>query len=120
VFNFDSLGGVSFHQYELPGYPASHSCVRLLEEDARWIYHWAEQWIISKQDGSILAYGTPVIIFGEYAFGKQPPWKRLLEDAGATTITPHEIEEALRPHLALIQERVQARASLLAAANREH
>lgn len=47
-FNLENFRGVSLHQFELPGYPASHSCVRLLEEDAFWIYKWAEQWILTK------------------------------------------------------------------------
>lgn len=40
-FNLDDTAGISFHQFDLPGYPASHGCVRLLEEDAKWIYDWA-------------------------------------------------------------------------------
>ncbi len=34
-FNLDDTAGISFHQFDLPGYPASHGCVRLLEEDAK-------------------------------------------------------------------------------------
>jgi len=34
--------GHSFHQYELPGHPASHGCIRLLERDATWIYDWGK------------------------------------------------------------------------------
>ena len=37
-FNFQNKRGHSFHQYELPGRPVSHGCVRLLERDAAWIY----------------------------------------------------------------------------------
>jgi lipoprotein-anchoring transpeptidase ErfK/SrfK len=37
VFNFHGIG---WHQYDLPGYHASHSCMRLLEEDALWMYSW--------------------------------------------------------------------------------
>ena len=37
VFNFQGIG---WHQYDLPGYHASHSCMRLLEEDALWMYSW--------------------------------------------------------------------------------
>lgn len=108
VFNFESREGLSFHQYDLPGYPASHACVRLLEEDARWIYEWADQWRVSRDGLSILAYGTPVIIFGDYAYGKRPPWKRLIEDPQATTIRGEEIEEALRAHRPMIDQRLQA------------
>src|SRR5579872_3631919 len=41
-FNLDNLEGISLHEYDLPGYPASHSCIRLLPEDAEWIYYWAD------------------------------------------------------------------------------
>jgi lipoprotein-anchoring transpeptidase ErfK/SrfK len=37
VANFDGIG---WHQYAMPGYPASHSCLRMLEEDAKWMYTW--------------------------------------------------------------------------------
>src|SRR6218665_2904997 len=60
VANFDGIG---WHQYALPGYPASHSCLRMLEEDAKWMYEWADQWIV-KGENTILAQGTPVVVFG--------------------------------------------------------
>src|SRR5215813_5909088 len=84
-FNLDNRVGVAFHQYDLPGYPASHGCVRLLEDDARWIFDWADQWVLSKT-GGVLAYGTPVVIFGDYTFGAAPPWHRLADDLNATSI----------------------------------
>lgn len=62
--NFDNVNGIGFHQYELPGFPASHSCVRLLMDDAKWLYGWADQWRV-KLPFNILYRGTPVIIFGE-------------------------------------------------------
>ena len=37
-FNFINSRGVSFHEFELPGRPASHACVRLLPRDAQWLY----------------------------------------------------------------------------------
>ena len=48
-FNFINSSGVSFHQFDLPGYPASHACVRLLEADAKWIYEWAESWVLADE-----------------------------------------------------------------------
>ena len=74
--NFENFEGISFHQYARPGYPASHACVRLSEEDARWIYDWATLWILSRDRTRVLAKGTPVIVFGDYAYGETPPWKR--------------------------------------------
>lgn len=101
-FNLDDMAGISFHQFDLPGYPASHGCVRLLEEDAKWIYDWADQWTLSKTGHSIVSFGTPVVIFGEYAYGEKPLWKRLGEDAGATAISLAETENCLNQHLAMI------------------
>jgi hypothetical protein len=96
--NLDNFQGISLHQYELPGYPASHSCIRLLEEDARWLYAWAEQWRLAPDGVAIERDGTPVVVFGEYGYGRRPPWKRLPEDPGAATLSPREIEEALRAY----------------------
>ncbi len=93
--NIENREGVSLHQYELPGRPASHSCVRLLEHDAMWVYAWTDQWKLSP-DGKLAATGTPVVVFGEWAWGKRAPWKRLPEDSSACLLGPQEIDEALR------------------------
>jgi hypothetical protein len=113
LWNFENQRGVSFHQFDLPGYPASHACVRLLEEDARWIYEWAEPWILSGDRRSVIAYGTPVVVFGEYAYDALPPWKRLVEDPLAATVEAGEIESPLKAHAPLIAERAQQRAEIL-------
>ncbi len=73
-FNFDSREGLSLHAYALPGRPASHSCIRLLEPDARWLYEWGEQWMVDENDGVVVRNGTPLWIEGQYAFGSPPPW----------------------------------------------
>ena len=64
VVNIDSHGGISIHEYELPGRPASHSCVRLLERDARWVYHWVELWALGADHRHIDHEGTPIVVFG--------------------------------------------------------
>ena len=74
-FNFHNERGLSFHQYALPGEPASHACVRLLERDARWIYGWGEEWELDDRGWEILESGTPVWIVGECEFDAPPPWK---------------------------------------------
>jgi hypothetical protein len=112
-FNLGDTAGISFHQFDLPGYPASHGCVRLLEEDARWIYDWAEQWTLSKIDHSILAFGTPVVIFGDYKYGGTPLWKRIADDPGATAISVAETENALNQHLATIEIKAHRRANIV-------
>ncbi|HEY6403600.1 MAG TPA: L,D-transpeptidase, partial [Blastocatellia bacterium] len=98
-FNLDNKQGISFHQYDLPGYPASHGCVRLLEEDAAWIYGWADQWKLSA-DRRVETQGTPVIVFGKYDYGKQAPWKQLVTDYRAASLTGSELDEAIRGDLA--------------------
>jgi hypothetical protein len=108
-FNLDNFSGVSFHQFDLPGYPASHGCVRLLQEDAKWIYEWADKWTLSKTDGSVTAFGTPVLIFGDYKYGEKPLWKRLGDDPNASVVTIAETENALTPNLSIIALKTRAR-----------
>jgi hypothetical protein len=109
--NMDNFHGVSMHQYELPGRPASHSCIRLLELDAIWAYGWAEQWILGPDRRTILRHGTPVSVFGAWAWGERAPWKRLPEDPDAVTLSSDEIAEAVR----MITEGVRPRHGTAAA-----
>ncbi len=74
-FNFHNERGLSFHQYALPGEPASHACVRLLERDARWIYEWGEGWTLDERGWEVLEEGTPVWIVGQYDYDAPPPWR---------------------------------------------
>lgn len=106
-FNFDSDRGMSFHEYELPGYPASHACVRLMSADAEWLYSWARQWQLSKDGRSVVGYGTPVEVFGTYDARHRKPWRRLVEDPAAAQVRPAELDSALAPHLALIRARIR-------------
>ena len=85
AFNLDNFDGVSMHEFDLPGYPASHACARLWSEDAQWMYYWAEQWIVTDDEEDVVAYGTPVIIYGEYEFGQKPPWHFLPQSPDTTT-----------------------------------
>jgi hypothetical protein len=96
--NFESRGGCSFHVFDLPGRPASHSCVRLLEPDAEWIYHWADQWLLTADEATVLRNGTPVVIFGAYDVEAPPPWKLLVHDPAATDVPPAEVEAAVASH----------------------
>ncbi len=106
-FNFDNERGISFHEYELPGYPASHACVRLLSADAEWVYSWARQWRLSKDGKAIEAYGTPVAVFGKYDYKHPRPWRRMVEDPGAAQVPAAELDRALAPHLTLIRARIR-------------
>ena len=73
-FNFINERGVSFHLFELPGYPASHACVRLLLRDAKWLYDWGEEWTLSADRRRAQEEGSLVVILGAYAFGSPAPW----------------------------------------------
>lgn len=108
-FNLANFEGISMHQYDLPGYPASHACVRFSEADAMWMYEWAEQWLLDKRTGEKQANGTPVIVFGEYAYGEDAPWKALPVDPAATTLSIEAIDEAIAPYLSDIHASIEAR-----------
>ncbi len=112
AFNLESQEGIALHQFELPGFPASHACIRLLEADAMWIYDWAKQWILDASGQNELAKGTPVIVFGDYAFGKKAPWKNLATDPDATTLTVDELTEVVNKNIDEIQKAAEKRAQL--------
>ncbi|SEM08392.1 L,D-transpeptidase catalytic domain [bacterium A37T11] len=95
--------GVGWHLYAMPGYPASHSCMRLLEKDARWLYDWVDEWTI-KGDHQIEAQGTPTLIFGSYDFKGRKPWLKLLNDPNANRISEETLTKELEPHLSKIME----------------
>ena len=61
MFLYRDITGYGFHKSSLPGRPASHGCVRLLESDAKWLFHWGQS-------------GTPVRILGHYNFSRARPW----------------------------------------------
>jgi hypothetical protein len=110
--NFENRRGLSTHQYALPGYPASHACVRLLEADARWLYGWVDQWRVAPDGDTVLEEGTPFLLFDEYAFGQRRPWKRLLQEPAAASVSAAELEAALAPHLGTIRESLLAQAGV--------
>jgi len=98
--NLENFVGISFHLFDLPGYPASHSCIRLLEDDAIWLYDWVDEWKLDRNDPRrILKPGTPVVVFGAFAYGKKSPWRRLAADSTATNVPLYEIERALNAYL---------------------
>lgn len=100
-FNIHNRLGFGWHQYDLPGFHASHSCMRLLEEDAEWLYHWADQWILTNQGQTVLAQGTPVLVFGDTDF-KSRPWLKLSENPKATHYSSKEMNKLITPFLSTI------------------
>jgi len=107
-FNIENKLGVGFHEYELPGYPASHSCLRLLEKDAKFLYTWADQWILADAE-NVKVKGTPVVVFGSYTFDEPKPWLQLVQDAKALNISTAEIEKQITPFLKTIIEQQKIR-----------
>ena len=97
-FNIENKLGVGWHQYELPGYPTSHSCLRLQEKDARYLYEWADQWELAAKD-SVKVKGTPVIVFGSYDFDGAKPWKQLVKQPKILNISESEIQKQTEPFL---------------------
>lgn len=111
--NIANRDGIGIHEYELPGYPASHSCIRFSAADAEWFYDWVDTWILSPGE-QLLAQGTPVLVFGEYGFGKTAPWKNLPTDKNAITITLESMQERIAPLLEDIKAKQEQRAYVLA------
>ncbi len=107
-FNIENKKGVGFHQYDLPGYPASHSCLRLHEKDAKNLYEWANQWILADEE-NVKFKGTPVVVFGNYPFGQPKPWLQLAKNPKALTISESEMEKVTAPYLATILKEQEKR-----------
>lgn len=76
-FNFINSRGISFHQFDLPGYAASHACVRMLQRDAQWLYGWGDQWKLSEDRRTVDVPGTPVLVIGAFGHGQAGPWTSL-------------------------------------------
>jgi hypothetical protein len=110
-FNIANYDGVSLHEYGLPGYPASHSCIRLFKEDAHWFYYWADQWKINP-DQTIAAYGTPILIYGDYPFQVRKPWLELAKDPLALKQSEEILNDAFAKHLRIILARQEQRAEI--------
>ena len=110
-FNIENKEGVGWHQYAMPGYPASHSCLRLQEGDAKYLYSWADEWKIKGTD-DIIAYGTPVIVFGDYPFGSSKPWMQMIRDAHSMDINAETLEAETSSHMADIIAKQQERDSV--------
>jgi hypothetical protein len=76
-FNFRNEMGLAFHEFALPGHPASHGCVRLLGRDAQWLFEWGQAWTVDRTGQVVFSEGTPVLITGSYDFEAPPPWRSL-------------------------------------------
>lgn len=114
TWNFHLEAGSAFHQFEMPGRPASHSCIRQFYDDAEWLFYWGEG-IKRDSIGKLIPLsGTPVLIIDHYDFneGKGKQWLRLKNNKETVINLPEEpmaVEEALIP---IIQIPEMSRGSL--------
>ena len=113
-FNISNYGGVGFHEYALPGYPASHSCLRLQAADGEYLYYWGEQWKLSQ--GKLMAKGTPVIVFGDYDWKNTKPWMDVARDTLPATleISLDSVNNIIKPFKREILETQQSRKQYIA------
>jgi lipoprotein-anchoring transpeptidase ErfK/SrfK len=89
TFNI-SRHGNAFHQYKMPGYPASHGCVRQFMEDANWLYYWGQEWKKDSTGRINDNSGTPVLVLDNYDFSKgtKGPWHYLYSNKDFVLILP--------------------------------
>jgi hypothetical protein len=91
TFNYTRIGQ-AFHQYLMPGYPASHGCLRQLRRDAEWLFSWGDTRKIDPKSMKWgLRSGTPVIIIDQYDYEKKyKPWRYLKSNRDTLLELPKE------------------------------
>ncbi|MFP4529267.1 MAG: L,D-transpeptidase [Candidatus Kapaibacterium sp.] len=114
TWNFHAQAGNAFHQFEMPGRPVSHSCLRQFMEDAEWLYSWGRGVRFDSSGNRQRMSGTPVIILDIFDFRrpKYGPWLDIASNTEKVIEFPRnpmEVEEAIIP---LCQIPVDARGGL--------
>ncbi|MFM6955323.1 MAG: L,D-transpeptidase [Ignavibacteria bacterium] len=102
TWNFHLHAGSAFHQFDMPGRPVSHSCIRQFRDDARWLFYWGEG---AKRDSVKRRYipfsGTPVIIMDMFDFTRKKggPWWDISDNTFTISLPndPLNAEEAWIP-----------------------
>lgn len=113
-FNFHPQAGMAMHEFTLPGYPASHSCVRMLMDDAKWVYDWGKQTKVDTSGRRIDNTGTPVLIVDHYPFGAEfRPWMQLTNNKDLKVQLPDNPLEFDEPLIPIIQIPKEIRGSLV-------
>lgn len=101
TWNFHTEAGSAFHQFEMPGRPASHSCIRQFAEDAEWLFNWGKGIRRDTTGKFIPMSGTPVVIIDHFDFGsKSKSWLNLSSNKDSVLKLPPDpmaVEEALIP-----------------------
>lgn len=101
--NFHQHAGSAFHQFDMPGRPVSHSCVRQFLSDAEWLYRWVQTARVDSVEHRYVPWsGTPVVIVDIFDFRRRRggPWLELTSNGGAKVELPKDlyaVEEALIP-----------------------
>jgi len=101
--NFHLQAGSAFHQFEMPGRPVSHSCVRQFLSDAEWLFTWVRTARVdSVKHQFIPMTGTPVVILDIFDFSRRRggPWLELRSNTDVKVELPkdfYSVEEALIP-----------------------
>lgn len=101
--NFHLQAGSAFHQFDMPGRPVSHSCVRQFLSDAEWLYRWVRTARVDTVEHRFIPWtGTPVVIVDIFDFARRRggPWLELTSNTDVTVELPKDvyaIEEALIP-----------------------
>lgn len=107
-YNFHPDAGMALHQFEMPGYPASHSCLRMLESDAAWIYNWGVGYKRDSTGKIIRLSGTPLIIIDHYPFGAEyRPWMEITSNKSIKLTLPKDpmaVDEPLIPIIQIPEE----------------
>jgi hypothetical protein len=101
--NFHLYAGSAFHQFDMPGRPVSHSCVRQFLADAEWLYKWVDRGAVNKETRRIIPMtGTPILIIDVFDFTRKKggPWLDLTSNRDIELELPADpmaVEEALIP-----------------------
>jgi hypothetical protein len=104
TWNFHLEAGSAFHEFEMPGRPVSHSCIRQFMDDAEWLFKWGKGARIDTTGlrPQYVAYtGTPVIIMDVFDYSRKQggPWWNISSNRTMLTLPadPMGVEEALIP-----------------------
>lgn len=105
TFNFHKHAGNAFHQFDMPGRPVSHSCVRQMMHDAKWLFKWGRG---SKYDSlrkEIPKTGTPVLIIDVFDYSRKRfgPWVDLKSNKDGQIKLPKNPLNYEEPYIPLAQ-----------------
>lgn len=100
--NFHQYAGSAFHQFDMPGRPVSHSCVRQFLTDAEWLFKWVKQGKLDTNRRPIPFTGTTVIILDLFDFTRRRggAWWDISSNKDVVIALPKDamhVEEALIP-----------------------